>query len=61
MASNNIYDAVRIELIKRKLKLRDVYNSLGVKQTYNYYWQVLRGYRENAELTEKTKNYLNLK
>lgn len=61
MATNNFYDAVRIELIKRRMKLRELYAELEIQFSYNYYYQVLKGFRVNPELLEKTKNHLNIK
>lgn len=60
MTDKTFFQTVQIELIKREMKLRDLYLALGSTNSYNWFWQVVRGQRNSPETISKIKQYLNI-
>ena len=61
MSNQDFYTKVRIRLLERNMTIRELFVNLRVTNSYNWFWQVLKGQRNSQETIDKVTTYLNIK
>jgi len=61
MQNQDFYTTVKIKLLERGEKMSELRTRLNISNSYNWFYQVLKGQRTSPETIEQVKTYLKIK